>query len=129
MKKKYYTLTELCQILSISMPTLKRYKKNYQDRIPSIEQGRKQRYPSEAIMVFKQIRKENQSRLGRPRHTLSCCPRCMGTSGFEFTIKILMVGFWGEQAESSDTLGSKCNKVKCLDCGSLISRQLAERSN
>ena len=42
---KLYTLTEVSKITNISMPTLQRYKKAYQDRIPSTGEGRRQRYP------------------------------------------------------------------------------------
>lgn len=49
------------------MPTLQRYKKNYQDRIPSEGKGRMQRYPEEALEVFEEIKKENISKRGRPR--------------------------------------------------------------
>jgi DNA-binding transcriptional MerR regulator len=65
-EKTLYTLTEVSNKTSISMPTLQRYKKNYQDRIPSVGKGRKQRYPEEALEVFKQIKKENVKRRGRP---------------------------------------------------------------
>ena len=47
-----YTLTEVAQKTKISMPTLQRYKKLYQDRIPSHGKGRSQRYPEEALEVF-----------------------------------------------------------------------------
>ena len=61
------TLTEVAKRTGISMPTLQRYKKLYQSRIPSEGSGRRQRYPNEALQVFLQIRKENESRRGRPR--------------------------------------------------------------
>lgn len=60
------TLSEVSKRTEISMPTLQRYKKNYQDRIPSVGKGRKQRYPEEALDVFKQIKKENIKKRGRP---------------------------------------------------------------
>src|SRR5262245_58891312 len=63
---KLYTLSEVSQKSGISMPTLQRYKKMYQDRIPSEGKGRKQRYPDSAMPVFDQIRKENLLRRGRP---------------------------------------------------------------
>lgn len=66
-EKKLYTLTEISEKTNISMPTLQRYKKGYQDRIPSVGKGRKQRYPAEALPVFEQIKKENIKRRGRPR--------------------------------------------------------------
>ncbi len=64
---KHLTLTEVSKRTKISMPTLQRYKKLYQDRIPSKGEGRKQRYPKEALAVFNQLKKENISRRGRPR--------------------------------------------------------------
>ena len=64
---KLYTLSEISQKSGISMPTLQRYKKMYQDRIPAEGKGRKQRYPESALPVFDEIRNENLGRRGRPR--------------------------------------------------------------
>jgi hypothetical protein len=64
---KLYTLSEISNKTGISMPTLQRYKKLYQDRIPAEGRGRKQRYPDSALPVFDQIRNENLGRRGRPR--------------------------------------------------------------
>lgn len=61
------TLSEVSNRTGISMPTLQRYKKNYQDRIPSVGKGRKQRYPEESLQVFKKIKEENIAKRGRPR--------------------------------------------------------------
>lgn len=61
------TLSEVSKRTKISMPTLQRYKKLYQDRIPSVGKGRKQRYPEEALPVFKEIKEENIQKRGRPR--------------------------------------------------------------
>lgn len=61
-----YTLTEVSEKTGISMPTLQRYKKNYQDRIPSVGKGRKQRYPERALPIFEELKKENVKRRGRP---------------------------------------------------------------
>lgn len=61
-----YTLTEVAEKTGISMPTLQRYKKMYQSRIPSVGKGRRQRYPKEALPVFEQIKQENIQRRGRP---------------------------------------------------------------
>lgn len=66
-KEKLYTLTEVADKTGISMPTLQRYKKNYQARIPSKGKGRKQRYPEAALPVFEEIKKENVKRRGRPK--------------------------------------------------------------
>lgn len=65
--ERLYTLTEVAQKTKISMPTLQRYKKLYQDRIPSHGQGRSQRYPEEALDVFRELKKENIGKRGRPR--------------------------------------------------------------
>ncbi len=62
-----YTLTELAQKTGISLPTLQRYKKLYQKRIPSKGRGRKQRYPKEAIAVVQEIKRENLRKRGRPK--------------------------------------------------------------
>jgi excisionase family DNA binding protein len=68
---KLYTLSEISQRTGISMPTLQRYKKMYQARIPSEGKGRKQRYPEESLPVFEQLRVENAGRRGRPRKDAS----------------------------------------------------------
>jgi predicted DNA-binding transcriptional regulator AlpA len=64
---KLYTLSEISQKTGISMPTLQRYKKAYEGRIPAEGKGRKQRYPESSLPVFDQIRNENLGRRGRPR--------------------------------------------------------------
>jgi predicted DNA-binding transcriptional regulator AlpA len=64
---KLHTLSEISQKTGISMPTLQRYKKTYQARIPSVGQGRKQRYPDSALPVFDEIKNENAGKRGRPR--------------------------------------------------------------
>ncbi len=69
--EKLYTLSEISQQTSISMPTLQRYKKMYQDRIPSVGKGRKQRYPESALPVFDEIKTENAGKRGRPRKDAS----------------------------------------------------------
>lgn len=61
------TLTEVSNRTGISMPTLQRYKKEYQNRIPSVGRGRKQRYPEQALEVFEQLKAENIKKRGRPR--------------------------------------------------------------
>jgi predicted DNA-binding transcriptional regulator AlpA len=69
--EKLYTLSEISQRTGISMPTLQRYKKMYQDRLPSVGKGRKQRYPESALPVFDEIKTENAGRRGRPRKDAS----------------------------------------------------------
>ncbi len=71
---KLFTLTEVAKKTNISMPTLQRYKKLYQKRIPSQGAGRKQRYPEEALAVFLELKKENIGRRGRPRKSASAAP-------------------------------------------------------
>ena len=61
------TLSAVSKRTKISMPTLQRYKKEYQSRIPSVGAGRKQRYPESSLEVFQQIKKENVGKRGRPR--------------------------------------------------------------
>lgn len=63
---KLYTLTQIGKMASVSMPTLQKYKRIYQDRIPSVGEGRKQRYPREAVAVLRQLKKENLAKRGRP---------------------------------------------------------------
>jgi predicted DNA-binding transcriptional regulator AlpA len=69
--EKLFTLSEIAQKTKISMPTLQRYKKLYQNRIPAVGSGRKQRYPESAIPVFNEIKGENIGRRGRPRKDAS----------------------------------------------------------
>lgn len=73
-----YTLTEVAKRTGISMPTVQRYKKLYQSRIPSTGKGRKQRYPAEALQVFEELKQENIKRRGRPRKN---APAARGTRG------------------------------------------------
>ena len=69
--EKLYTLTEVSKQIDVSMPTLQRYKKLYQERIPSQGVGRSQRYPEEALEVFLQLKKENMGKRGRQRKNRS----------------------------------------------------------
>lgn len=66
-EEELLTLTEVSNRTGISMPTLQRYKKEFQDRIPSVGKGRRQRYPVHSLPVFEQIKKENIKKRGRPR--------------------------------------------------------------
>lgn len=65
------TLTDVSKRTGISMPTLQKYKKNHQDRIPSEGKGRTQRYPEKALAVFEEIKKENIAKRGRPKKSKS----------------------------------------------------------
>ena len=62
-----YTLIEIAEKTGINATTLSRYATLYADRIPCEGEGRKRRYPPEAIAVFRQLREEGLSRKGRPR--------------------------------------------------------------
>jgi excisionase family DNA binding protein len=79
--RKLYTLSEISQRTGISMPTLQRYKKMYQSRIPAEGKGRKQRYPEESLPVFEQLRVENAGRRGRPRKDASARPAAAAKRG------------------------------------------------
>jgi len=68
---KLLTLSEVSKRTKISMPTLQRYKKLYQNRIPAVGKGRKQRYRLDALPVFEKIKEENLQRRGRPRKARS----------------------------------------------------------
>lgn len=65
--RKLYTLTEVGTKAGVSMPTMQRYKKEYQQRIPSQGKGRTQRYPEEAIAAVREIKEENLKRRGGAR--------------------------------------------------------------
>ena len=84
---KLYTLTEVAKLTKISMPTLQRYKKLYQERIPSKGSGRSQRYPEQALAVFRQLKEENMGRRGRPRKTAvaaASAKRASAKSGVDY---------------------------------------------
>lgn len=70
-RNKLLTLSEVSKRTGISMPTLQRYKKLYQRRIPSEGAGRKQRYPLSALPIFEELKVENLGRRGRPRKDVS----------------------------------------------------------
>ncbi len=72
------TLTEVSNRTNISMPTLQRYKKLYQSRIPSVGKGRKQRYLVSSLAVFEQLKTENIGRRGRPRKAVGKVGRPAG---------------------------------------------------
>src|ERR1700712_4825595 len=69
--EKLYTLSDISSKTGISMPTLQRYKKMYQDRIPSAGQGGKQRSPESGLPVFEEIKVETAGKRGRPRKDAS----------------------------------------------------------
>ncbi|HEX2642275.1 MAG TPA: hypothetical protein VHU81_04735 [Thermoanaerobaculia bacterium] len=79
--ERHYTLSEISQKTGISMPTLQRYKKMYQSRIPAQGKGRKQRYPESALPVFEELRNENAGRRGRPRKDASAPAKASARGG------------------------------------------------
>lgn len=58
------TLKDISETLGIAYPTVARYATKFPERIPHEGEGRRRRFPPEAIEVFRQIRKE--SKPGRP---------------------------------------------------------------
>lgn len=62
--RKLLTMSEVSRRTGISMPTLQKYKKEHQDRIPSEGEGRKQRYPLAALPVFEKLKEEGLARRG-----------------------------------------------------------------
>lgn len=72
------TLTEVSKRSNISMPTLQRYKKLYQSRIPSVGKGRKQRYLESSLAIFEQLKNENIGRRGRPKKAVGKVGRPAG---------------------------------------------------
>ncbi|MEP7009131.1 MAG: hypothetical protein ABJC13_02300 [Acidobacteriota bacterium] len=72
------TLTEVSKRSKISMPTLQRYKKLYQSRIPSVGKGRKQRYLESSLAIFEELKNENIGRRGRPKKAVGKTGRPVG---------------------------------------------------
>ncbi len=78
---RLYTLSEIARRVGISMPTAQKYKRRYQDRIPSQGTGRRQRYPAAAVAVFGRLKTENAARSGRPRSGGRRTPAPAGAGG------------------------------------------------
>lgn len=74
------TLTEVSQRTGISMPTLQRYKKLYQNRLQTVGKGRTQRYKPESLDTFRQIKEENLKKRGRPRKAAAAKRRAKGAA-------------------------------------------------
>jgi predicted DNA-binding transcriptional regulator AlpA len=101
------TLSEVSKRTGISMPTLQRYKKEYQSRIPSEGKGRKQRYPVSALPVFEEIKQENVARRGRPRKSGSGKGRAAGrpkATGSRKTRKTRKAAASGAESQGKDNL-------------------------
>jgi predicted DNA-binding transcriptional regulator AlpA len=60
-KDKLLTLSDVSRRTGISMPTLLRYKKLYEGRIPAQGEGRKQRFPVSAVAVFVELKRERMA--------------------------------------------------------------------
>lgn len=73
--KRLLTLGEVAKRSGISMPTLLRYKKEFQGRIPAVGKGWRQRYPASALPVFATLKKEKMKRRGRPPGSRDKAPR------------------------------------------------------
>lgn len=66
-REQLLTLVEIGRRTGISYPTLLRYVRLYQDRLPHVGSGRKRRFRPAALDEFKKLRE--QSRRGRRRGT------------------------------------------------------------
>lgn len=75
------TLSEVSRRTKISMPTLQKYKKLHADRIPSVGEGRRQRYPVASLEVFQELREEGLSRRGRRPKSASASARSSAVRG------------------------------------------------
>jgi hypothetical protein len=64
---KLLTLGEVARRAGVSIPTAQSYKRKYQNRLPSVGEGRKQRYELGAVAVFQELRTENAGRRGGRR--------------------------------------------------------------
>jgi hypothetical protein len=66
-----YTLSQVAKKTGISLASLRRYRAEQSARIPSVGEGRAQRYPEEALPVFRSIKEEGVARRGRKRGSAS----------------------------------------------------------
>ncbi len=66
-ERPLFTLQEISEKTRINATTLSRYANLFADRLPCEGEGRKRRYPPEAIPVFLKLREEGLARKGRPR--------------------------------------------------------------
>jgi len=53
--KKLYSLKEIQRKTGISYPTLIKYAQEHADEIPAVGEGRRRRYPRQALKVFQRI--------------------------------------------------------------------------
>ncbi len=82
--RKLLTLSDLARRTNISLATAQRYKKLYQDRIPSEGAGRGQRYPLAAVRVVNQLKKERAANRGAGRRTTT--PKAAAAAGSLLTL-------------------------------------------
>jgi DNA-binding transcriptional MerR regulator len=71
------------------MPTLQRYKKLFQERIPSVGEGRSQRYPKRAISEIRKIKSENLGKRGRPRKVAATAERSSASGRADGSSRLL----------------------------------------
>jgi len=58
------TLQEVAKRVDVSLATALRYKHEFEGRIPAVGTGRKQRFPLEALEVFRKLQEEKRERMG-----------------------------------------------------------------
>ena len=66
-KKKLMTLSEVSLRADVSMPTLQKYLREHADDIPWVGEGRRRRYPDEAIEVVVELKKAGLEARGRSK--------------------------------------------------------------
>lgn len=79
-RRTLLTLSEVSRRTGISMPTLQKYKREHPDRIPSQGEGRRRRYPIEALRVFEELKEEGLRRRGRGGRAARSGPTSGATS-------------------------------------------------
>lgn len=63
--EKLYSLSEAAEKTGISVASLRRYRSLYPERVPSVGEGRRQRFPEAALHVFRELKREGMARRGR----------------------------------------------------------------
>ena len=63
--ERLLTLSEIARRTGISMVSLRRYRTLYPERVPSVGEGRRQRFPAAALPVFQKLKEEGMARRGR----------------------------------------------------------------
>jgi DNA-binding transcriptional MerR regulator len=70
-QEQLYTLSEVAARTGISLASLRRYRAEQADRIPSVGAGRQQRFPEAALAAFQALKEEGMARRGRKRGAAS----------------------------------------------------------